>query len=156
MVSAERKNSRVILGLLGIILLAVWGDVGYRVLWGDNSVSDEHSQINKDITTASVGTNIRFKFGEDVRDPFSFRPNAKHKKPSLVKPTISLWVPPPIRFEGVLIRKGMKTAIVESQDGKILFVSVGDTIMGVNVIGIEDHVVKYRYENKDTSWVMLR
>ena len=53
-------------------------------------------------------------------------------------------------------KKGKRTAMLESSDGKTFFVSPGDTLYGVKILSVDYEKVKYRYEKKDTSWLVER
>lgn len=156
MAIAEYRNHRALVWILGAALLGVWGEVGYKILLDGNSGSEDRSQIRNKPPAERSSRESPFIFDENVRDPFAYRVLGRHHEPSPVKPSLTLWVPPPLRFEGVLIKRGMRTVIVESSDGKISFASSGDTINGVNVLAVDEHEVKYRYEKKDTSWLVSR
>jgi len=154
MVSFKSRNNKILLWVLGMILAAIWGEVGYRLIWGEGT-ADEGSASESIINSPRANkANSKYSFIADVRDPFSYRDENVDASRKSVKPAARIWVPPPLRLEGVIIKHGKRTAIIESSDGKTFFKSPGDTLYGVKLLSVESERVRFRYEKKDTSWVV--
>lgn len=149
------KNNKVLIWLLAVALAGVWGEVGYRLIWGGSPEDDNLQQGSADVSTKTSKTETGYEFTADVRDPFSYRSEAPATK-RVVKPAVQIWVPPPIKLEGVMIKPNKRTAIVESFDGETFFVSPGDTLYGVKILSVDNDKVRFRYEKKDTSWMVAR
>jgi len=150
---ASIKDSKILVSILGIILFGIWGEIGYQLIWGGSSSEDTTTGMSA--STDGIKREQSFTFSPNVRDPFSYRPEIRVSK-KVAKPALKIWVPPPFKLQGVILKSHKRTAIIESLDGKTFFVSPGDTLCGVKVLSIDNQKVRYRFMRKDTSWAVGR
>jgi hypothetical protein len=150
----KSKNNKILVWVLGVVLAGIWGEVGYRLIWGEGS-ADEGS-ASKSISTSPHANKAgsKYNFIAEVRDPFSYRDEEIGASKKVAKPAVRIWAPPPLKLEGVIIKHGRRTAIIESSDGKTFFKSPGDTLYGVKILSVDNGTVKYHYERKDTNWAV--
>lgn len=151
MASIKGRNNKILVWVLGLVLAGIWGEVGYRLILGGGSNDEDSQQKSSSLSVQINKTGTSYDFDTDVRDPFSYRPEVQSVK-KVVKPSAQIWVPPPLRLKGVIMRGSKRTAIVEGFDGRTFFESPGDTLYGVKILAVSNEQVKYRYEKKDTSW----
>ena len=154
MASISLKNNKVLIWILVVMLAGVWGEVGYQLIMGGNSTGEDMTRSSTSISNQTSKTGATYSFIADVRDPFTYREPAEAVAKKVVKSALQIWVPPPLRLEGVIIKAGKRTAIVESSDGKTFFISPGDTLYGVNILAVDNEKVAYHYGKKDTGWVV--
>lgn len=154
MVSTKTKQGKILVWVLGIILAGIWGEVGYKLIRGEGTPD----QADNETANTSVRPNkseLNYTFDADVRDPFTYR-SENHPVKKSAKSAVQIWVSPPLKLEGVMMKQGRRTAIIESLDGKTFFESPGDTLYGVKILSIDSGTVKYHYEKTDTSWTVTR
>jgi hypothetical protein len=153
--SKVEGNNKILMWLLAVVLAGVWGEVGYRLIWGGNPTGGDLEQGGAELSTQTNKSETGYNFVTNVRDPFSYRPEAQVTK-KVGKSALQIWVPPPLKLEGVILKHGKRIAIIESVDGKTFFESPGDTLYSVKILSIGNEKVTYRYEKKDTSWTVGR
>ncbi len=143
--------------MLGFLLAAIWGRIGYQLFIkkAAGEVSESGSQA---ISDQKSPHSEHFNFNARVRDPFAyFTPAPKVKKTRNPVPLIvHLWTPPPVSLAGVILGDGKRTAILDGRSGETYFLSEGDTLEGVKILKVADKEVVYRYQDKDTSWTLVR
>lgn len=155
MAAIKSRNNKILVWVLGLVLAGIWGEVGYRLILGGGSNDEDSQQESASLSVQIDKTGTSYDFDTDVRDPFSYRPEVQVAK-KVIKPSAQIWVPPPLRLKGVIMRGSKRTAIVEGFDGRTFFESPGDTLYGVKILAVSSELVKYRYEKKDTSWSVGR
>jgi hypothetical protein len=157
MESIRQKHTKLIVWILGALLAAIWGEVGYQLLSKKDS-APVPAQFDRDSSVSPVANTDHFSFDTRVRDPFAYsNPDIKAKK--RLKPVplvVHIWTPPPVSLEGVILGDGKKTAILGGRSGNTFFLSEGDTLGGVRILRVADKEVAYRYDDKDTSWMVGR
>ncbi len=151
-----KKGTRYLTWLLAVLLAAVWGEIGYRLL---NREGPQHAST---LEPAVRGTRYADRgidgdtFTGGVRDPFAYHvPAGRRPATSAVAPRpIHAWSPPPVSLEGIVLGAGKRTAVLTDASGHTYFLTKGDTLDGIRVVGVSDRKVTYRYDRKDTSWVV--
>lgn len=147
------KNNKVITILLVILLVAIWGTIGYRVITGVSSVGSEEG--GADVGMYGNSGSVRYEYKDDVKDPFQLLPVVKKENTAAKKETKSiepLWVPPPYKLSGIIIDKKKKVAVLESVDGMTFFLSEGDSLNGLKIAKIEGKKVLFIYGGKLQQW----
>ncbi len=155
--SNREKHTKLIVWILGALLAAIWGEVGYQLLFKKDS-APEPAQYTKGRSVSPVSNKAHFAFDTRVRDPFGyFNPEVIAKnRPKSIPLVVRIWTPPPVSLEGVILGDGKKTAILGGRSGDTFFLSEGDTLEGVKILRVADKEVAYRYDDKDTSWMVGR
>ncbi len=141
------KAPRSLTRLLGLVLLGVWGAVGYQVYTASFVTDSERPET--DLTPAPTRDGP-YVYKADVDDPFQIIvPKAVSTKKTLV---VIPWTPPPVRVTGILSGKGRMTAILEGASGDISFMGEGDTTCGVKILKIREGLVVYSYHKEKKEW----
>ena len=155
--SIRQKHTKLVVWILGSLLTAVWGEVGYQLfVKKDASPVPVANSANKSARSSSFEAN--YTFDSRVRDPFAYFDSVArvNRKPKPVPLIVHIWTPPPVSLEGVILGDGRKTAILGGRSGDTFFLSEGDTLEGVKILRVADREVAYRYDDKDTSWTVGR
>lgn len=143
-----KKQQKILNWVLSILLICIWGGVGYQVIRSMHS-GDESDSGNDGGLSKRNGPKITiFQYTADIKDPFqSAVPIIHHesKKNQPVKPAPI--TPPkfPLRLLGIVKSDRRQTAILESDDGTVSFLCKGDTLQGVKILGIGQNVVQYKF-----------
>ena len=151
------KNRKITWTLL-VLVAAIWGTIAYQLYASmtegevNGATSNEEPKIvNKDVS-------ITYVYLKDVRDPFKY--GSSMTSDSTRKPghtaTNTVWVPPPLRLTGILAAGKRKTVMLQTTDGAVHFLKVGDTLRGVKVLEIGVQEVGYAYQRKYGSWTLSR
>ncbi|MCL5035045.1 MAG: hypothetical protein M1395_08095 [Bacteroidetes bacterium] len=151
------KNIKLLPWFLASLLVLIWGDIGYRLLF-DKKVGSPVNQVSDEALPDIIpGQNKQFIFTDNVRDPFAYHDFKRVRALRKVVPTtVRPWIPPSLSLKGVILSEGRKTAVLKTSEGSTVFLSAGDTIEGVRILGIKDGVVEYSFERKDTTWTVVR
>lgn len=145
------KNRKPITSFLIVTFFGIWGSIAYQIV---NALdSDDNQNLGQSRIRDGVTQQIKepVKFDETVRDPFRYAPI--RKRSSIPRPS-ELWVPPPLRLTGIVVRPEKTVAVLESSDGATYFLSEGDTTSGVKLLKILDGKVRYRYRSKTSEWAL--
>lgn len=148
------KNSRILTGVLGGLLLLVWGRIGLQV--ADAFGGGDETGRAAPGPLAPISSEIRFIFPPGVRDPFRYVELSTKglSKRNEQRDRVKEWVPPPLRLTGVVVEAKGSTAIIESGDGSVHFLRRGDTLSGATVLRISPGVVAYTFRDKRSEWIV--
>lgn len=156
MVSVKR-NSKLLTKILGVLVVAVWGEIAFQFLVKKKEPNTIGLSAAAMIAAKPGSPFKKFVFRNDIRDPFAyFHPAIHARKKKFVPLIVHVWTPPPVSLEGIMIGRGKKTAILSDRKGRIYFMSRGDTLDGLRVIGVRKNEVAYSYQKKDSSWTVRR
>jgi hypothetical protein len=151
------KNSKFLTRALFIILIVVWGAVGFRVVETFASSSETEEILAKGGGNKSE-SRIIYHYTPDIRDPFAFSP--PHRPDASKKPgghgVLPPWTPPPLALTGILGEGSHRTAMLSGVGGSVFFLHRGDTLSGVKVLEIAASKVTYLYEKKKGDWTIER
>jgi len=166
------KGKRILTAFLGIISIAIWGLITYRVYDyvktpGDreahsleNGAPSEHSLQKIKASNMLLPSQAEYD-AKGLRDPFQtdweiFHIKDSLKKALIPKPPVKVWLPPPFRLSGILETGRKKTAMLEGigQNGQTFFLQEGDTLSGLKVLKIESHLVSYLYQKKKSEFTI--
>lgn len=158
MASDRKKNVSLITWVLVAALIAIWGEISLQLFFHRRAETGASMKHASNVAMHDNTMSTHYKFGTKIRDPFSrFAPvDPVQKKARKVSKTVRAWKPPAISLEGVILGDGKRTAILATRDGTTYFLADGDTLKGVKLLKVADTTVAYRYQNKDTSWVLRR
>ena len=95
-----------------------------------------------------------FEFPADTRDPFAYAVLPPVSGRKNLKQSEVHWTPPPLRLFGLVVEPQGSTAIVESGDGRVHFLSRWDTLQGAKVLRIASGTVTYMFRNRKAEWVL--
>jgi len=143
------KPPKVLTRLLAVVLIGVWGAVGYQVYTSAFRAPPESAAATG---PAISSPDEAYVYKRDVEDPFrSLAPQITREKKGL--PPVP-WVPPPLKVTGILSGNGKMTAILESPSGEISFLAEGDTTGGVKIVKIRSGLVVYTYRSQRKEWTV--
>lgn len=139
--------------VLGGVLAAIWGSIGYQLI---GALVEPQTE---DVTTIVVETPVAqreslFVYQTSQRDPFTLVRKARRvvaPKPKVEEPP---WTPPPFRLVGIVGHGENNIVMIESPAGDIQFLRVNDTLSGVRILKIERPRVAYSYKKKTVEWVL--
>jgi hypothetical protein len=155
MAFTKGKSNKILVWVLGLVLAGIWGEVGYRLIWGEGS-DDASQQESANVLAKTNRMEEAYSFDPNVRDPFSYHNEETEPVKKIVRPAIKIWLPPQLKLKGVISRGKKRTAVIEAPDGTTYFMAPGDTLYGVTILAVSNELVKYRYEKKDTGWSVGR
>ena len=143
------KSPKFLIRVLGLVLLAVWGAVGYQVYTAAVAPDSERGEA---LSTVSPQRSEPYIYKADVSDPFqqAIPKTAPPKKPLQAIPC----APPPVKVTGIFSGNGGMTAILEGASGDISFLGEGDTTCGVKILKIRDGLVVYSYHKEKKEWTL--
>jgi hypothetical protein len=143
------KAPRFLTRFLAVVLLGIWGAVGYQVYMAAFARDTDSREAN---LLAAPKRSEPYVYKADVDDPFqTTAPKAESPK----KAPVSIpWTPPPVKVTGILSGNGGMTAILESATGDISFLCEGDTTCGVKILKIRDGLVVYFYHKEKKEWTI--
>jgi hypothetical protein len=144
------KNNKRIIWFLSIVLLSVWGAIGYQIVTGIFPRNDAATLINNE-----TGKNIKsakYQYAADIKDPFRFFIPSSKDSVKNSKPVLPVRIPPPFQLTGILLNRNKRTAVLEENDGSVFFLHPGDTISGVRIMKISEKDVIYTYQKKFGNW----
>jgi hypothetical protein len=145
------KENKKLIWILGVLVLAVWGMIARQIL---NAVTTEDSDdaSSPRVESSSYTSIERFVYSDEARDPFHYiTPHVVLRKDTARKngqKQFPVWTPPPLKLSGILLDKKKRTAMLEGNDGTILFVHEGDTLNGIRLVAIRQSSVTYLYRRK--------
>ena len=150
-------KNRKITWILLVLVAAIWGTIAYQLY---ASITERDA----DVAAPSVGSqttdkdvSIAYVYLKDVRDPFrygSIEGDSTKRQGHTAQKTV--WVPPPVKLTGILAAGKRKTAMLQTNDGAVHFLRVGDTLRGVRVLKISGNSVGYQYQKKNDEWSLPR
>ncbi|HOV98348.1 MAG TPA: hypothetical protein PK595_02110 [Bacteroidota bacterium] len=149
-----RANKKITY-FLAVVLLIVWGAIGYQIITALSQKDDDEGTI---ATTFDVEKDFKkssYLYIDDVRDPFKFSSSVKAESTSRVrKPAIAspINVPPPFRLTGIVLDKNKKTAMLEGYNGSVYFLHENDTIDGLKILKITENEVNYFWRKQKGKW----
>jgi hypothetical protein len=152
------KENKWIVWSLGIVLLGLWGAIGYQVVEAIYGVDADEERSNVSADGGKILEEIGVHhYRANVRDPFTFPGNAPGDS-TRSKQTIPPAVPEPVPFtlSGILRDQKRKTAILETRDGSTFFLREGDTLRGVRIIKIGEQSVNYMFRKQTMVWHLER
>lgn len=153
-----RKNTKFLTTLLAVLLVAIWGEIAYQLFMHGNASPATGAALSVTRADRPAGHRVHFVFKNDVRDPFTYAHAIVHlrRKPTAIPLKVHLWSPPRVSLEGVILGDGKRTAILSTEKGQTYFLTKGDTLEGLKILKVDDREVEYRYQKKDTSWVVTK
>jgi hypothetical protein len=149
------KNNKKIIWFLSIVLLLIWGAIGYQIITGifQSNNNDAATIINNE-----AGKNLnsaKYQYIADVRDPFRFHiPSNNSINTPNTKQVLPVWVPPTFRLTGILVNKNKRTALLEGQDGSVSFLQEGDSVAGIRILKIKEKLVVYSFQKRKGEWAL--
>lgn len=151
-----KRNGKLLTKILAVLVLAVWGEIAYQLFAKKAPGTGDSTPVITDKVSAHTAGQ-KYIFKDNVRDPFAyFKPVIQVQKKKFVPLIVHIWTPPPVSLEGVMLGNGRRTAIIADRAGQTYFLSPGDTLDGVSILAVMDTEVSYRYDRKDTNWIVVR
>jgi len=149
------KNNKKLTWFLAAILVGIWSAIAYQVFEAVGFADDEGVETSAP-KAAPQNAGERFTFEQDVRDPFQYV--VRKERPKEVRQALRevLWVPPPFRLTGIVIKEKRKIAVLETADGATHFVAEGETLGGVTLLKILERTVTYKYLNQTKDWALAQ
>jgi len=154
------KNRKLNWILLPLVIL-IWGFVAYRVFWKEPAEQPRRASriAPKEEAAKAFRQDSQVRLSLDYTDPYQAerRQESPTTKPTIVpkslpvitrqevvkKQSVVNW--PTIRYKGVSVNGGKKTAII-SINGKNYFPSQGQEISGVRLVSIGKSSIRVQYE----------
>ena len=149
------RTNKKITWLLAILVIFIWGTVGYRLL--DSIDADDSKNVvgHNPPTPAANQSLTNYVYRNDVRDPFRIiMPSRSDSIKTRREIPKRAWVPPPIKLAGILQGKKKRTAMLEGTNGSVFFLQEGDTLGGVKILRIKDQTVTYLFLKEKKDWVL--
>ena len=137
-----------------VSLIAVWGSIAYQLVEAVDKTENEEIETTypREIPKRSAE---KFTFNDNVRDPFKYVNWTESKKQKPAQQSV-LWVPPPFRLTGIVVKDKEKMAVLEGPDGTTYFVSEGETLNGVKLQKILQYTVTYKYLGQTKDWALAQ
>jgi hypothetical protein len=152
-----KKQQKILNWALGVLLLCVWGGVGYQIIHSAHSGDEFDSSMNGGLSKKN-GPKIKiFQYTADIKDPFQFLVPVIHHGTKKDKPVKPVQIAPPkfpLRLLGIVNNNRRQTAIMESVDGTVSFLGKGDTLQGVKILEIGQNVVHYKFYRAEGELVV--
>lgn len=145
------KEIKFSTALLTALVIGIWGTIAYQVYV---SMTDDDGEALQPARRFRVTAPAAYVYKADVRDPFRFVLQPRRDTTRARALSRVVWMPPPLKLTGVISAGKKRTAMIESQDGGVFFLQMGDTIHGVKVLKINSNSVQYVFQKKKDKWIL--
>lgn len=136
-------------------LIAIWGSIAYQLVEAVGKSDNEEVETSHP-NEALRPSKEKFTFEGNIRDPFRYvTRNESARKPAPVQQSV-MWVPPPFRLTGIVVKDKDKIAVLEGPDGATYFVSEGETLNGLKLLKILERSVTYKYLDQTRDWALAQ
>lgn len=149
------KNTKTT--LLLIVVIIVWGTIGYQIYLNYHSAQGEILELPKMpyISKQSIVKNT-YTITANYRDPFTGK---KYKKPELKQPILKKELPKPeiifpsIVFMGI-IEGTKKTYIISINNTQEIF-QLNDTFQDITLLAANEKRITIRYQNSTKNYTLI-
>ena len=146
------RSRRKLNAILAIVLLCVWGVVGFNVLTALNPREEETTEAQF-FPGSKTAFEPAYRYDENVRDPFKY---SVHQIP--LKGTAApsrdtvIWIPPPLKLCAIVGAGRDRSAVVEDHTGQIFVLGLHDSLGHLRITKITGNEVRCTFGGREVRW----